>query len=139
MVCSHQVEWAKKFAITDKLVEEFEDGRWGDVQTNRMQMCPKTDPFDTAKKVNGRSGRGFQKGIRKAPPTKYTPTVDCGKSASTSEGTAAKKTASTVKRAAGVWDAASGSDSWRAAPSSRMLISNEDATSMIKWLDKSSV
>ena len=50
------------------------------------------------------------------------------KRASTRQGTAAKKATACSQ----FWQAASGSDSWKSVPRSRMLIKNEDAASRIR-------
>ena len=64
------------------------------------------------------------RGIRKAPPTKFPPTMSGVKVSHTNRPWS--------KHAARVWEAASGSDSRRATPPSRMLIRSEDAASMVR-------
>ena len=72
------------------------------------------------------------KGIRKAPPTKLPLAMRVGEVQVPVKVPPQRKQPPLVKHAAGVWDAASGSDSWRAAPLSQMLFKNEDASSMTR-------
>ena len=73
------------------------------------------------------------KGVRKAPPTKFPPTMRVCGSASTSEGTTAEENnrfRSSMLQECGRRRLIS--NSWRLVPPSRMLIRSEDAASIIR-------
>ena len=124
-------------AITDKLVEDSEEGRWEDVETTRMQDSAKRlGSVDTAKKRGGESDvedleNRYPKSTAHGVPSNDESGVG-GRSTITSDGTAAKESnrpRSNMLQEYGKRHLARTRGD--AAPLSRMLIRNDYASSVI--------
>ena len=79
MVTSHQRQWAKKArAITDKPLEETEGDRWEDARANMQDGVKDREVVTPLRKNVKEVVEEMSKGIRKALPTKFPPTMRLG-------------------------------------------------------------
>ena len=110
-------------AITDKPFEESSEERWEDARAKSMpEVAEDREVVTPPRKKVSEELEEIQKVFEKRRHDD-----EGGRRASTSQRTAAREQPPLSKDAAGVWEAASGSDAWRAIPPTRMLIRNEDA------------
>ena len=111
--------------ITDKPFDESSEERWEDARAKNMQeVAEDREVVTPPRKKVSEEVEEIQKVFEKRRHDD-----EGGGRASTSQRTAARKQPPLSKHAAGVWEAASASDAWRATPLTPILIRNEDAWS----------
>ena len=130
----HRRQASKVCAITDKLVEDSEEERWKDVRTNRLQDAAQDrEVLAPPRKKVREEVEEMPKGVRRAWPTKFPPTLRVGDVPVHVKVPPQRQQPPLVEHAAAVWEAASTcSDAWRTTPPTWMWIRNEDEASMMR-------